>query len=56
MVDPLGQLTTLCQLGKIGAFKNRTIKRKMGFARDRVYEVTITDPVYAVIISAELET
>jgi hypothetical protein len=41
-------------IGKIGAFKNRATKRQMGFARDRVYEVTITDPVRAVIISAEI--
>lgn len=41
-------------IGKIGAFKNRATKRQMGFARDRVYEVTITDPVKAVIVSAEL--
>lgn len=43
-------------IGKTGQFKNRAIKRKMGWARDRVYEVTITDPVKAVIISAEIET
>lgn len=43
-------------IGKIGMFKNRAIKRKMGWARDRVYEVTITDPVFAVIISAEIQT
>lgn len=41
-------------IGKIGAFKNRATKRQMGFARDRIYEVTITDPVRAVIISAEI--
>ncbi len=43
-------------IGKIGAFKNRAIKRRMGFGRDRVFEVSITDPVRAVIISAELQT
>lgn len=43
-------------IGKIGQFKNRAMKRKLGWARDRVYEVTITDPVRAVIISAELTT
>lgn len=41
-------------IGKIGEFKNRAIKRKMGWARDRVYEVSITDPVNAVLVSAEL--
>ena len=43
-------------IGKIGAYKNRAIKRQMGLARDRVYEVTITDPVKAVILSADLRT
>lgn len=42
-------------IGKIGKYKNRAIKRRLGYARDRVYEVTITDPVKAVIVSAELE-
>jgi hypothetical protein len=43
-------------IGKIGEYKNRAIKRKMGWARDRVFEVSITDPVKAVIISAEIQT
>ena len=43
-------------IGAMGAFKNRAVKRRMGWARDRVYEVSITDPVRAVIISAELQT
>ena len=43
-------------VGKMGQYKHRAIKRKMGFARDRVYEATVTDPVYWVIVSAELET
>lgn len=43
-------------IGKVGAYKNRCIKRQMGFARDRVYEVTISDPVKAVILSADLRT
>lgn len=45
----------LISIGKMGQYKYRAIKRKMGFARDRVYEVSVTDPVYAVIVSAEIE-
>ena len=41
-------------IGTIGAYKNRAIWRRMGMARDRVYQVAITDPVNAVIVSAEL--
>lgn len=44
------------KIGKTGAYRNRAVKRVLGAARDRVYEVTITDPVNAVIISAELQT
>lgn len=43
-------------IGAAGQYKNRAIKRQMGQARDRVFEVTITDPVKAVIVSAELRT
>jgi hypothetical protein len=41
-------------IGKIGEYKNRAIWRALGRSRDRVYEVSITDPVYAVIVSANL--
>jgi hypothetical protein len=41
-------------VGKIGAFKTRAIKRRMGSSRDRVYEISMTDPVKAVFIGAEL--
>lgn len=44
------------EIGAMGQYKNRAVKRKMGWARDRVYEVSITDPVKAVMISAEIET
>jgi hypothetical protein len=44
----------MISIGAQGEYKNRAIKRKMGFARDRVFEVSITDPVKAVMISAEL--
>jgi hypothetical protein len=42
-------------IGKIGAFKNRAIWRRLGMARDRVFEVSVTDPINAVIISANLK-
>lgn len=42
-------------IGKIGAYKNRCIWRRMGWARDRVFEVVVTDPINAVVISANLK-
>jgi len=42
-------------IGQEGKYKNRAIWRRMGTARDRVYEVVVTDPVNAVIISANLK-
>jgi hypothetical protein len=47
--------TYAIEIGAMGQYKNRAVKRKMGWARDRVYEVSITDPVKAVMISAELD-
>jgi len=41
-------------LGKVGKYKNRARWTQMGEARDRIYEVTVTDPVYRVLISADL--
>jgi hypothetical protein len=41
-------------IGAIGKYKNRAIWRKLGTARDRVFEVSISDPVKAVIVSADL--
>jgi hypothetical protein len=41
-------------IGKIGKYANRCIWRRLGSARDRVFEVVVTDPVKAVIISADL--
>ena len=42
-------------IGQLGKYKNRAIWRRLGMARDRVYEVVITDPVKAVIVSANLK-
>ena len=44
----------IIKIGKAGQYKYRAIRRRMGWARDRVYEVVITDPVYRTIISANL--
>jgi len=42
-------------IGKIGKYKNRAIWRRLGTARDRVFEVVVSDPINAVIISANLK-
>ena len=42
-------------IGQQGKYKNRAIWRRLGTTRDRVYEVVITDPVKAVIVSANLK-
>jgi hypothetical protein len=42
-------------IGLIGQFKNRAIWRRLGWARDRVYEVVVTDPIKAVIVSANIK-
>jgi hypothetical protein len=42
-------------IGTIGRYKNRAIWRRLGMARDRIFEVSITDPVKAVIVSANLK-
>ena len=42
-------------IGQMGKYKNRAIWRRLGMARDRIYEVSITDPVNAVIVSANLK-
>ena len=44
-----------CSIGVQGAYKNRAIWRRLGWSRDRVFEVVVTDPVNAVIISANLK-
>jgi hypothetical protein len=42
-------------IGQQGKYKNRAIWRRLGMARDKVFEVSITDPVNAVIVSANLK-
>lgn len=44
----------IIKIGKAGQYKNRALLRRMGWARDRVYEVEVTDPVYRVVVSANL--
>jgi hypothetical protein len=42
-------------MGAIGKYNARAIWRRLGSARDRVYRVSITDPVKRVIIGANLQ-
>ena len=42
-------------IGKIGRYKNRAIWRRLGMSRDRIFEVVVTDPVKAVVVSANLK-
>ena len=42
-------------IGQTGKYKNRAIWRRLGQARDRVFEVVVSDPVKAVIVSANLK-
>ena len=43
-------------IGQMGKYKNRAIWRRLGWSRDRVFEVAVTDPVKAVIVSANLKS
>jgi hypothetical protein len=42
-------------IGQQGKYTNRAIWRRLGWSRDKVFEVVVTDPVKAVIISANLK-
>lgn len=42
-------------IGKTGEYKNRARWHRMGSARDRVYEVRVTDPIKVAIIGATLD-
>ncbi len=42
-------------LGKIGEYGKRTVWHGLGVSRERIYEVSISDPVKRVILGAQLE-
>lgn len=42
-------------LGKIGEYRTRVLWRRLGQARDRVFEVVVSDPVQAELITAYLD-
>jgi len=42
-------------IGRMGKYQNRAIWRRLGMARDRVWEVSVSDPVKAAIVSANLK-
>jgi hypothetical protein len=42
-------------IGRQGQYTNRAIWRRLGWARDRIFEVVVSDPVKAVIVSANLK-
>ena len=42
-------------IGQAGKYQNRAIWRRLGWSRDRIFEVVVTDPVKAVIVSANLK-
>lgn len=42
-------------IGKQGNYVNRALWRRLGWSRDRIFEVVVSDPIKAVIVSAELK-
>jgi hypothetical protein len=42
-------------IGKIGRYQNRAMWRRLGWSRDRIFEVAVSDPINAVIVSANLK-
>lgn len=42
-------------IGKQGNYTNRALWRRLGWSRDRIFEVVVSDPIKAVIVSAELK-
>lgn len=44
-----------CSIGKIGQTKKRAMWRRLGSSRDRVFKITISDPVKVAIVGAELQ-
>ena len=53
-VMPL-QIALRRQPGLFGKYTNRAMWRRLGWSRDRIFEVVVTDPVKAVIVSANLK-
>jgi hypothetical protein len=41
-------------IGRIGETKNKAIWKRLGMTRDRVYELSGSDPVKTIIMGAEL--
>lgn len=44
----------ILKLGKVGQYKRRAMRRRLGYARDMVFEIRMTDPVYRVVVSANV--
>jgi len=42
-------------IGQLGKYRNRIIWRRLGWSRDKVFEVVVTDPIKCVIVSANLK-
>ncbi|NDD52671.1 hypothetical protein EBZ39_02120 [bacterium] len=42
-------------IGMMGNYVNRALWRRLGWSRDRIFEVAISDPIKAVVVSAELK-
>ena len=42
-------------IGQQGKYRHRAIWRRLGMARDRIFEVVVSDPVKAVVVSANLK-
>lgn len=42
-------------IGKQGQYTARALWRRLGWSRDRIFEVVVSDPIKAVIVSAELK-
>ena len=42
-------------IGLVGKYRNRAIWRRLGWSRDRIFEVSVSDPIKCVIVSANLK-
>lgn len=42
-------------MGKVGEYRKRVIFRRLGQARERIFEISISDPVKRVITGANLD-